>query len=145
MKVRKRITKTILAVILTISMTIMPVCAAEQVVTANSIQPYFNNIGSAALTIGFDTNNVVYCCITVDPFSHGSGISGLMKLFDSSGTCLAVWSVSDYERPIGVEHTYQGVYGETYTCTFFGYAYSNNQTPPDELDMSVTGTCVDAD
>ena len=143
MKVRRSIAKTIFAMMLVMTMTVLPVCAAGQAVTANSIQPYFNNIGSAALTIGFDTNNVVYCGLVVDPFNHGSGVSGIMKLFDSSGTCLAVWSVSDYERPIGVENTYQGVYGETYTCTFFGYAYSNNQTPPDELDMSVTDTCID--
>lgn len=145
MKIKRNNIKAILAILIAMSMTVMPIFAAGREITTYSVQPRFNNIGSAALTIGFDMNNVVYCNIIVDTFAHGSGISGIMKLFDSKGTCLAVWSVSDYEEPIGVEHTYQGEYGETYTCTFFGYAYSNNQTPPDELDMSVSGTCVDAD
>ena len=145
MKVKRNVVRTIFTMLLVMNMMILPVYATGQSDTAYSVQPRFNNIGSAALTIGFDTNNVVYCGLVVDTFNHGSGVSGIMKLFDSSGNCLAVWSVSDYERPIMVENTYQGVYGETYTCTFFGYAYSNNQTPPDELDMSVTDTCVDAD
>ncbi len=145
MKIRRYVKKAILAVVLGMIITVTPVFAAEQSGAAYDVQPRYNNIGSIALTIGFDTNNVVYCCITVDPYSHGTGVSGIMKLFNSKGTCLAVWSVSDYEEPIGVEHTYQGVYGETYTCTFAGYAYSNNQSPPDELNISVTDTCVDAD
>ena len=143
MKRIKQVTKTIFVTVMVMCMTMTRVYAADQM--AYSVQPRYNNVASAALTIGFDTNNVVYCCITVNQYSHGTGVSGIMKLFDSAGKCLAVWSVSDYEDPIGTENTYQGVYGETYTCTFFGYAYSNNQTPPDELDMSVTGTCVDAD
>lgn len=145
MKIRRYVEKTILAVVLGMIITITPIFAAEHSGAAYDVQPRYNNIGSIALTMGFDTNNVVYCCITVDPYSHGTGVSGIMKLFNSKGTCLAVWSVSDYEEPIGVEHTYQGVYGESYTCTFAGYAYSNNQSPPDELNISVSGTCVDAD
>ena len=145
MRVRRKILKTLFVLQLVMSMTLLPVSATGQEMMIYNMQPRYNNIGSVALTIGFDTNNVVYCGLVSDMFNHGSGISGIMKLFDSNGTCLAVWSVSDYERPIGVEHTYQGVYGETYTCTFFGYAYSNNQTPPDELELSITGTCVDAD
>lgn len=145
MSVRKNIRNVLVAVMLIMVMAVIPVCAAEQDAVTYSVQPRFNNVASAVLTMGFDTNNVVYCALSVDTYAHGSGVSGIMKLFDSSGTCLAVWSVSDYERPVLVENTYQGVYGETYTCTFFGYAYSNNQTPPDELNMSVTDTCVDAD
>lgn len=143
MKIRKQILKTVIAVLLAMSMTLVPVCAAEQVVTTSGVQPRANNISAATLTIGFDMNNVVYCGLSVVPYDHGSGVSGIMKLFNSSGTCLAVWSVSDYVRPIMAENTYQGVYGETYTCTFFGYAYSNNQTAPDELDLSVTARCED--
>lgn len=145
MSFRRNFVKTIFTVMMVMVLSGTSISAAGDDDTIYSIQPRYNNIGSAALTIGFDSNNVVYCCISVTPFNHGSGVSGIMKLFDSTGTCLAVWSVSDYERPIMAENTYQGVYGETYTCTFFGYAYSNNQTPPDELDMSVTDTCVDAD
>ena len=54
-----------------------------------------------------------------------------------------VWSVSDYDEPFFKEVSYQGEYGETYTATFGGYAYSNNGTPADRLDLSVTGTCKD--
>lgn len=145
MRVRRKILKTLFVLQLVMSMALLPVSAAGQEMMTYNIQPRYNNIGSVALTIGFDTNNVVYCGLVSDMFNHGSGISGIMKLFDSSGTCLAVWSISDYERPIMAENTYQGVYGETYTCTFAGYAYSNNHTPPDELELSVSGTCVDAD
>ena len=134
--------RTVIAVLLAMSLSSMPICAAESVATYG-LQPRFNNISSAQLTIGFDTNNVVYCTLFVDPYNHGSGVSGLMKLFDSSGTCLEIWSVSDYDSPFIAENTYQGVYGETYTLTFAGYAYSNNQTAPDRLDMSVTDTCID--
>lgn len=134
--------RAIIAAILSMIMMTMPVMAAE---AEHTPAPCFSNINAATVTIGFDMNNVVYCGLVVEPYSHGSGVSGLMKLFDSDGTCLEIWSVSDYERPIGVENTYQGVYGETYTVTFEGYAYSNNNTPADRIELSVTGTCVDAD
>lgn len=137
---KKRFTKTLIATILILTMMILPVSASGNA-TYSSISPRFNNIDTATLTISFDTNNVVYCSIDVNPYSHGSGISGLMKLFDSEGTCLKIWSVSDYQRPIFAEFSYQGEYGETYTATFAGYAYSNNQTAADRLELSVTGTC----
>lgn len=145
MRIRRNVIRATIGVLLVMVMTTMPICAMEQDNTTYSVQPRYNHVGSVALTIGFDLNNTVYCGLSVAPYEQCTGVSGIMKLFDSKGTCLAVWSVSDYVRPIMVENTYQGVYGETYTCTFFGYAYSNNQTPPDELDMSVTDTCVDAD
>lgn len=142
MILKKRITKTLLCLLLVISMLIVPVSAMG---TDVSVQPRYNNVSVAVLSLNFDLDNTVYCGLSVVPYAQCSGVSGIMKLFDSTGTCLAVWSVSDYEHPIMAENTYQGVYGETYTCTFFGYAYSNNQTPPDELELSVTSTCVDAD
>lgn len=138
---KKSVMKTILAVLMVMSLASMPVCAADTAM----IQPYFNNVSSAQLTIAFDMNNVVYCNLSLTPYSHGSGVSGVMKLYDSSNTCLAVWPISDYERPLVIENTYQGVYGETYTATFEGYAYSNNQTAADRLELSVTDTCVDYD
>lgn len=131
--------KTIIAALMVMIMMTIPVCAAE------GITPYFNNVSVARVDIGFDTNNVIYCGLTISPYSHCSGVSGLMRLYDGDGNCLQIWSVSDYERPIGVENTYQGVYGETYTVTFTGYAYSNNGTAADRLELSVEGTCVDAD
>ena len=127
--------KTIVAVVLAMVMMTMPVCAEE------AITPYFNNINNVSLTIAFDVDNVAHCILSVSTLSHGSGVSGLMKLFDSDGTCLEIWSVSDYEQPIIEENTYQCTYGETYTVTFEGYAYSNNNTAPDRLEISSTATC----
>lgn len=131
--------KTLVALMLSISMMTISVCA-EGVIT-----PYFNNVSRASVSIGFDTNNVVYCGLSLAPYSHCTGVSGLMRLYDSDDNCLKIWSVSDYESPFLVENTYQGVYGETYTVTFTGYAYSNNGTAADRLELSVEGTCVDAD
>lgn len=135
MKLRKM--KTMLAALLAMIMMTIPVCAEE------AISPYFNNVSMASVGISFDMNNVVYCTLSIAPYSHCSGVSGLMRLYDSDGVCLEIWSVSDYERPIGVENTYQGVYGEEYTVTFTGYAYSNNGTVADRLELSVTDVCED--
>ena len=128
---KKRILK-VLSVVLVMVMFTLPVSAAT---------PRFNNIGEAALFMAFDTNYTVYVGLSVAAYSHGSGVSGLVKLFDSEGTCLAIWSVSDYEKPISQEFTYPGVKGETYTATFAGYAYSNNGTPADRLELEYTATC----
>ncbi|MBR2402775.1 MAG: hypothetical protein IKB01_08435 [Lachnospiraceae bacterium] len=105
---KKHILK-LLTVVLAMVMFTIPVSAAT---------PRFNNIGSASLLMAFDTNYTVYVGLDISAYSHGSGVSGLVKLFDSEGTCLAIWSVSDYEKPIGAEFTYPGVRGETYTATF---------------------------
>lgn len=129
--------KVVVATLLAMIMMAIPVCAEE------AITPYFNNVGYAAVTIGFDTNNVVYCGLVLTPYSHCSGVSGLMRLYDSDDTCLKIWSVSDYDSPFGVENTYQGVYGEEYTVTFTGYAYSNNGTVADRLELSVSAVCED--
>ena len=128
---KKRILKVLTVVFVMVMFTI-PVSAAT---------PRFNNISTASLLMGFDTNYTVYVGLDVSAYSHGSGVSGLVKLFDSEGTCLAIWSVSDYEKPIGAEFTYPGVRGETYTATFAGYAYSNNGTPADRLELEYTATC----
>ena len=128
---KKRILK-VLTVVLVMVMFTIPVSAAT---------PRFNNIGEASLFMAFDRNYTVYIGLNVAAYSHGSGVSGLVKLFDSEGTCLQIWSVSDYEKPIGAEFTYPGVRGETYTATFAGYAYSNNGTPADRLELEITETC----
>ena len=121
-----------LAVVLAMILFTIPVSAAT---------PRFNNINNATLLIDFDRDYTVYIGLSVAAYSHGSGVSGLVKLFDSEGTCLEIWSVSDYEKPIGAEFSYPGVLGETYTATFTGYAYSNNGTPADRLELEITGTC----
>ena len=128
---KKRILK-VLTVVLVMVMFTIPVSAAT---------PRFNNIGEATLLIDFDSNYTVYIGLSVAAYSHGSGVSGLVKLFDSEGTCLAIWPVSDYEKPISAEFTYPGVLGETYTATFAGHAYSNNGTPSDRLELEITATC----
>ncbi len=142
MKSKVRFMRTLLIMLLAFQVMILPVCAADNNISVcSSATPWFNNVINASLSIGFDMDNVVYCSIGVNPYPHGSGISGIMKLYDSSNTCLAVWSVSDYEGLFFQEFSYQGVYGETYTATFEGYAYSNNGTAPDRLEISVTDTC----
>ena len=128
---KKRMLK-VLTVILVMVMFTLPVSAAT---------PRFNNIGEASLFMDFDRNYTVYIGLNVAAYSHGSGVSGLVKLFDSEGTCLQIWSVSDYEKPISAEFSYPGVLGETYTATFAGYAYSNNGTPADRLELEITATC----
>lgn len=137
MKAKSKFLKLFVVTVLVFAMSTLTISAEEY------IQPRFSNINGASIGITFDMNNVVYIALNVDTYSHGSGVSGIIKLFDSEGTCLSVWSVSDYEKPICTEVTYQGEYGETYTATFGGYAYSNNGTPADRLDLSVTGTCKD--
>ncbi len=128
---KKRILK-VLTVVLVMVMFTIPVSAAT---------PRFNNVSSAKLLMDFDSNYTVYVGLSIATYTHGSGVSGLVKLFDSEGTCLQIWSVSDYEKPIGAEFTYPGVMGETYTATFAGYAYSNNGTAADRLELEVTAVC----
>ncbi|MBR2036568.1 MAG: hypothetical protein IKA09_02445 [Lachnospiraceae bacterium] len=122
----------VLTVVLVMVMFTIPVSAAT---------PRFNNIGAASLLMAFDTNYTVYVGLNISPYTHGSGVSGLVKLFDSEGTCLAIWPVSDYEKPLGAEFTYPGIEGETYTATFAGYAYSNNGTAADRLELEYTAVC----
>ena len=139
MKIKAYIWKVFVSMILAFGVAVMPICANKT--SYSSVMPRFNNISNAMIGLGFDMDNMVYCSISIEPYSNCTGISGIMKLFDSNGTCLAVWSVSDYERPIGAEFSHQGVYRETYTATFEGYAYSNNGTQPDRLELSTTDTC----
>lgn len=122
----------ILAIVMVLGIMTVPVSAAT---------PRFSNIADVSLFLDYDSDYVVYVGLSVVPYSHGSGVSGLMKLFDSSGTCVAIWSVSDYDKPIGVEFTYQGERRETYTAQFHGYAYSNNGTAADRIEIENTITC----
>lgn len=125
--------KMVLAVLLAVVMMMTPVCAAT---------PRYLHTSSVDLTIGFDTSNVVYCDLTVTPYDSASGVSGLMKLYDSDGSLLKAWPVSDYEEPFAVEYTYQGKYRETYTLCFSGYVYGyGTGVVPDEIEISVTGKC----
>lgn len=138
---RRNISKTLMTFMLIMSMMIIPVHAAEN--NDYGIAPCFNHTESIALTINFDKNNTVYCALSAMLFPTGTGTSGIMTLFDSTGAILKQWPVSDYDEPIAVEHTYPGTYGERYTVTYTGYIYGNNMTTPDWVEMSITDTCVD--
>ncbi len=140
MQIRKIKCKTIIAVLLAMILSTLPVCAAENAGT-RLIEPRFNHTATAELIIGFDTDNVVHGTLLIGPYNTAAGVSGTMKLFDADGNPLAVWSVSDYVEPFAAEKTYQGDYGETYTLYFKGYVYSNNNTAPDSIELQVTGTC----
>lgn len=143
MKSLNKVLNKAITLFLIIAMTVLPVCAGGDGASSTAVQPRYNNISSVVLSLEFDMNNVAYCGISVAPLLHGSGVSGLMKIFDSDGVCLEIWSVSDYVDPIMQEFTYQCEYGETYTVTFAGYAYSNNGTAADRLELSVSNTCID--
>ena len=132
--------KKLVAVVLAVVMSVLPVCAASEVATA-AVEPRFNHTMGADLAIGFDTSNVVHGTLLINPYNSASGVSGTMKLYDANGTCLAVWPVSDYSEPFAVENTYQGRYGATYTLTFKGYVYGNNGVAADSIELQVTGTC----
>lgn len=134
----------VITLILIMSIFWVPVCAAGNEIST-MVQPRYGNISSIALTLGFDQNNVAYCGISVSLYAHGSGISGLMRLYDDDGNCLAVWSVSDYDEPYMKEFTYQCTYGETYVASFTGYAYSNNGTAADRIEVEIENTCIDKD
>ncbi len=140
MKNYRKVVKTFVAVLLAMNLTVLPICAAERYV--KQIDPRYNNIALASLTIGFDTSNVGYFCVSLSPYAHCTGFSGEMKLFDASGNRLKSWAITDMESPYMIEKTYPCEYGKTYTVTFVGYAYGQNTTY-DDLDMTVTGTCTD--
>ena len=140
MKRVKRIVKTVIAVMMAVNVLVLPICASENIVTYT--EPRLNNIFSASLSIGFDTNNVAYCNISVTPYSHCTGFDGIMRLLDADGNQLKSWSISDFTEPYMVEKTWQCEYGKTYTVTFQGYAYGTDSMY-DEINLSDTGTCKD--
>ena len=140
MKRAKRLLKTVAAVIIAVNLMILPICASENV--AICAEPRLNNIFSASLSLGFDTDNVIYCNISVTPYSHCTGFDGIMRLFDADGNQLKSWSISDFEEAYMQERTWQCEYGKTYTVTFQGYAYGTDSMY-DEINLSNTGTCED--
>lgn len=139
MKLQKRICRIILTIMLVINAVFLPVSAANDV-AMTSIEPRFNNIFSATLTIGFDANNIAYLGISVSPYSHCTGFDGIMRLYDANGNQLKSWSISDFSEPYSSEKTWQCEEGKTYTVTFQGYAYGTNSMY-DDINLSVTDTC----
>lgn len=132
--------KKIVALVLAMMMSIMPVYAAGEM-TSRAVDPRFQHAASVNLTIGFDTNNVMHGTLLVNAYDSAAGVSGTMKLYDANGTTLAVWPVSDYSSPFGVENTYQCQDGATYTLYFKGYVYGRNNTAADPVELQVSGTC----
>lgn len=132
--------KKIIALVLAMMMSIMPVCAAGEM-ASRAVDPRFQHAASVNLSIGFDMNNVMHGTLLVTPYDSAAGVSGTMKLYDANGNTLAVWPVSDYNSPFMVENTYQCQYGKTYTLYFKGYVYGRNNTAADPIELQVTDTC----
>ena len=128
----------LLCALLAIKVFVLPV-NAEDIVTCAEAR--WNNIGTAGLSIGFDSNNVGYFSISVGAYASCTGISGQMRLYDENGNLLAGWAIYDDVSPYLVEHTYQCQEGKSYTVTFQGYAYGNGSTMYDDINLSVTDTC----
>lgn len=131
--------KIIVAVVLAMIMSVLPVCAADM--TTRAVDPRFQHASSVELIIGFDTSNVMHGTLLVTPYDSAAGVSGTMKLYDANGTTLAVWPVSDYSEPFMVENVYQCQDGATYTLYFKGYVYGRNNTAADPVELQVSGTC----
>lgn len=136
---KKKICKVLVAICLALNFTIVPVMAAEDIVCV-SAEPRFNNIGSASLSMGFDNSYIGYFCISLAPYSHCTGLSGALNLYDENGNILAGWAITDYDEPYMVERTYQCEKGKTYTVRFQGYAYGEG-TMFDDILLSVTDVC----
>lgn len=138
MRIQKKIFLMLLAGFMIFKVAAVPVLAAD---VTKSVEARWNNVGTAALTIGFDGNNMGYFAISVNPYASCTGISGQMRLLDENGNLLASWAIYDDVSPYAVERTYQCQEGKTYTLTFQGYAYGNGTTQFDDIELSVSDTC----
>lgn len=144
--IKKKVKRAAGVMMLALNMAVLPVCAentSTQILTGQTdfIQARWNNIATASLTIGFDDNNMGYFSISVTPYwDVFTGFDGQLVLYDENGGHLKSWTVSDFELPYGVEHSYQCEEGKTYTVRFQGYAYGNG-TMFDEIDLSVSDKC----
>ena len=138
MKLQKKLCRMIAVALLAINMMVLPVLAADEVVTC--VEPRYNNVFSATLALGFDSNHVAYCELSLNPYANCTGFDGIMRLYDSTGTQLKSWSISDYDSPYCVEKTWQCKYGETYTLSFQGYAYGTGSTY-DDINLSLSDIC----
>lgn len=137
-EIKKRMKTTMGAVVLALGMAVLPVAASDYPVA--QMEARWNNISCAALTIGFDDNNVGYFGASVTGYTGCRGFEGQMCLYDENGNFLKSWAISDFESPFDQERTYQCEDGKTYTVTFQGYAYGTG-TMYDDIVLSVTDTC----
>lgn len=138
MKKKKRIVGILLAVLISFNLVMVPACAED---IAVCMEPRWNNIAVATLSMGFDSQNTGYFAISLEPYPSCTGLSGQMRLYDESGNLLAGWAIYDDVSPYLVERTYQCQEGRTYTVTFQGYAYGDGSTMYDDINLSVTDTC----
>lgn len=139
MKIQKKIIGILLILSIIFKVFIVPINAAERVEVY--VEPRYNNIARATLSIGFDTNNIGYFGVSITPYSSCTGLSGQMRLLDENGNLLASWAIYDDVSPYMVERTYQCQEGRTYTLTFQGYAYGDGNTMFDDIVLSVSDTC----
>lgn len=138
MKIKKMLVGMFCGVLLMLKTTLLPIAAGEMRTYG---EPRWNNIATATLSIGFDSNNTGYFEISVNPYASCTGLSGQMRLLDENGNLLASWAIYDDVSPYGVEKTYQCQEGRTYTLTFQGYAYGDGNTMFDDIVLSVSDTC----
>lgn len=139
---KKKICSFLLLTMVILNSMAVPVYASQSVTTTIELMsPRFGNISEVTLSLSFDANNVAYCNIRVIPFPNCSGISGMMRLLDSSGNVVGSWAVTDYESPYSITRTAQCQAGKEYRLTFQGYAYSNDGTIFDDLVMEARNTC----
>lgn len=138
-QVIKKIRKSICVGVLAANMTLIPV-AANNDLSDVFREARWNNISSAALTIGFDANDIGYFGISVTGYKGCTGFDGQMCLYDENGKFLKSWAISDFDSPYDQERTYQCEDGKTYTVKFQGYAYGEGRLY-DDIELSVTDTC----
>lgn len=125
------------AAALALGMAVLPVAASDYPTTR--MEARWNNISCAALTIGFDENDLGYFSISVTGYTGCRGFEGQMCLYDGNGAFLKSWAISDFDSPFGQERTYQCEKGKSYTVKFQGYAYGTGSY--DDIILSVSDTC----
>lgn len=136
----KRKIKILIAIMLAAKLMCLPVMASGNI--SAYAEARYNNVAAASLSLGFDKNNIAYCCITLTPYTICTGLEGYMRLLDENGNHVASWNLYDYTRPYMIEKTCQVEYGKTYTLTFQGYAYGEG-TMFDDIVLSTSATCTD--
>ena len=140
MKKNIKIIKVFVTILVVTKMLSLTVLASDNI--SAFVEARYNNVAAASLSLGFDKNNVAYCCITLTPYANCTGLEGYMRLLDANGNHVASWNLYDYTEPYMVEKTHQVEYGKTYTLTFQGYAYGEGQLF-DDIVLSTTATCED--
>lgn len=137
----KKLLMSMIAVSMAMMLMVVPVFASGN----NTIVPYLNHAYDISLSLKIEDNDDGSCVLMANLDGSGTGISGIMKLYDPSGACVAMWSVSNYPGNGGFvyeSHTYSGAtMSGTWKLTFSGYIYGNTSggtVTPDKLDIEST-------